>query len=336
MPRNAQRSSSNEERDAKVLHWLLEESQPAVRYRALLDLQGRGERDLSVRTARAAIGRVGWAATILHRQSAKGFWERREPRTVAEWVDFLYKPPFTSTIWNAQVLAELGMDVRDPRIRKVADLLFNYKLRLGSPFNFFHEEVCIVGNTARMLTLFGLGDDPRVRRLRDWILEDQRADGGWNCSQGTKGTLDVWEGLAALAAVPEARRLPAVTRAIERGAEFYLKRRLLREGSRYDPWLRFHFPNFYFYDVLVGLDLLTQLGYADDRRLAPALAILRGKRRKDGTWAIDRAHPDLGKGVRIHPDPSKCRPLILEAPGGPSKWVTLKAMTVLQRVEQAS
>lgn len=331
----ARASRKGPARDAKVIDWLLEEEQPAVRYHALVHLLDRRADDSEVRRARGRIGRVGWAAQQLGRQKPKGFWERREPRNVSEWVDFLYFPPFRSTNWRALVLSDLGLDSSDPRIRRLAELLFEYKLRLSSPFNFYHEEVCIAGNTARMLTRFGYGDDPRVRRLYDWLVEDQRDDGGWNCSQGTPGTLDAWEALAAFAAVPRRKRSAKVVRAIERGAEFYLRRRLFREGRRYAPWFRLHYPQHYFYDILVGLDVLTELGFSADRRLEPALEILRQKQRRDGTWASDRVHPDLGPGIQIHPDPKKVLPLEIEPPGRPSKWITLKALTVLKRVEEA-
>ena len=329
------RSSDADERDRPVLDWLLEESQPAVRCRALIDLLGRRADDPEVRKARSRIARVGWAAEQLRSLGPKGFWERREPRNVSEYVDFLYFPPFLSTNWRALVVAELGLDSTHPSIRKIAERLFEYKLRTSSPFNFYHEEVCISANCARTLTRFGYGDDPRVRRLFDWLIEDQREDGGWNCSAGTPGTLDAWEALAAFATVPKASRSPSMVRAIERGAEFYLDRALFKEGKRYAPWFRFHYPNHYFYDVLVGLDVLTQLGYAGDRRLRPALEILREKRRRDGKWLLDQQHPDLGPGLKIYSDMKKVRPLVIEPAGAPSKMVSLRALTVLRRVEAA-
>jgi hypothetical protein len=329
MPRTIDPSSP--EREARVLDWLLAPEQPAARYHALLQLLERREDDPDVREARSKIGRLGWAADLLRRQGPKGFWERREPRNVKEWVDFLQHPYFDSTYWRALVLSDLGLDSSDPRIRKIASLIFEYKLRLGSPFNFFYEEACISANTARMMTRFGYGDDRRVVKLYDWLIEDQREDGGWNCSQGTPGTLDVWEPLAAFASLPPSQRSPKMARAIEQGAEFYLDRKLSQEGAKYAPWLRFHYPNFYFYDVLVGLDYLTRLGFAHDRRLGPALDLLRAKRQADGTWWIDRAHPDIGPKVEIHPDPAHTRPLVIEPPGRPSKWVTLTALSVLKR-----
>jgi hypothetical protein len=187
-----------------------------------------------------------------------------------------------------------------------------------------------------MLTRFGYGDDRRVRKLYDWMIEDQREDGGWNCAAGKPGTLDCWEALAAFATTPKANRTAAMERAISRGTEFYLERKLFEEGRRYAPWFRFHYPNHYFYDVLVGLDVITQLGFAGDRRLGPALKILKDKRQPDGTWLLDAVHPDVGPGAGFVPYMKKHKRFTLEAPGKPSKWITLTALRVLKRVEDAS
>ncbi len=318
-----------------VLEWLLEEDQPSVRYYALTDLLGRRDDDSDVRAARAQISRVGWAHDMLQQQRPAGFWERRAPKTLREWFSFLYFPEYRTTIWRAIVLADLGLTSSHPRIRRLAERIFEYKLQLSSPFNFFHEEVCAVGNVARTLTRFGYGEDRRVRMLFDWMLDDQRENGGWNCRQNAPGTLDCWEALAAFAAVPTTKRSARMKRAISRGAEFYLERSLFREGHRYPPWFRFHYPTHYFYDLLVGLDVLTRLGYGGDRRLRPALAVLQRKRRSDGRWLLDKVHPDFGAATQIDLHGKKIKPLVLEPAGQPSKWITLQALRVLRRVDAA-
>ncbi len=323
------------EREASVVQWLLEKEQPAVRYHALVTLFGRREDDPEVREARSRIPRVGWAAQLLRRQKPKGYWEAREPTNLREWTRFLQFPQFGSTMWPALVLSDLGLSSRDPRIRKAADLFFDYKLRLSSPFNFFTEEVCAVGNLARMLTRFGYGDDRRVQKLYAWMVEDQRENGGWNCAPNEPGTLDCWEALAAFSALPKPKRSRRVESAIERGVEFYLERNLFREGKRYEPWFRFHYPTHYFYDVLVGLDVVTGLGYSDDRRLRPALKVLADKRRPDGTWVLDKVHPDVEGELKRDYEGKEFKPWSLERVGRPSKWITLKALTVLKRTEEA-
>jgi len=327
--------------EPRVINWLLEDNQPSVRYYTLVDILGYKENDEKVRKAYSQIPKRGWAKDILKLQKPGGYWEPELPswrKDVLGWMEFLYRPKFTATNWRALVLANLGLTSKDKRIKKTADLFFGYKLRLGSPFNFFTEEACIVGNTARMLTRFGYSDDFRVQKLFARLLEDQIEDGGWNCFSHERGTLDNWEPLAAYAALPKQKRTRKIQQSITRGAEFYLKRKLFLEGKRkYAPWFRFHYPNHYYYDILIGLDLLTSLGYADDKRLDPALKILREKRQSDGTWLLDRLHPDLGAGV-VESDfgvDQGPKPFALEEVGKPSKWITMIALRILKRVDDS-
>jgi len=124
--------------------------------------------------------------------------------------------------------------------------------------------------------------------------------------------------------------------ATERGAEFYLERELHRQGTRYGPWYRFHFPYHYFYDLLIGLDFMTALDFGDDRRLSYAVSLLRQKRQADGRWALDAVHPDVeGAPVKWYSQAvkrGKITPFTLESAGEPSKMITLRAMLVLKRL----
>ncbi len=82
------------------------------------------------------------------------------------------------------------------------------------------------------------------------------------------------------------------------------------------------------------MNVLTSLGFAEDRRLKFALDLLKKKRLPDGSWAIDATHPDIarGAGYRIKIPPKK---FALEEEGRPSKWITLTALKVMKRVEEA-
>jgi hypothetical protein len=234
------------------------------------------------------------------------------------------------------ILSDLGLTMENKRVRKAAELFFKQWMSIPSGENIFNDEVCIVGNTARMLTRFGYADDFRVGKLFNRLVEDQKDDGGWHCFESDTGTLDGWEALAAFSVLPNSKRTRKIRNSIERGAEFYLQRRLVHEGRRrYAPWYRFHYPNHYYYDILVGLDIITRLGYGDDRRLREALTILSGKRQRNGTWLLDRVHPDIGSGAQYTLS-KKPTPFALEEPGQPSKWITLTALRILKRVEEAS
>jgi hypothetical protein len=83
---------------------------------------------------------------------------------------------------------------------------------------------------------------------------------------------------------------------------------------------------------------MTALGYGKDPRLRFALNLLRKKRRPDGKWNLDALHPDAEGGVAEwyakHPKHAPT-PFGLEKPGEPSKLITLKAMQVLNRVDES-
>jgi hypothetical protein len=313
----------------KVLDWLLEEDQPSIRYLTLTQLLGRKETDSGVREAKARIPSVGWAAEILAGRNPAGWW-----------VDGtrLYVPKYLSTNWMLLILSDLGVDRTLPAIRTSSDLWIR---RFTTPDGSFGLEggsqghLCIAGNTARALIRFGYEDHPAVRRALTWLVRNASPLGGWSCF-GSGRNLDSWEGLSAFASYPRRKWTSAMTSCVEKGAEFFLERELYRQGGHYEPWYRFHYPVHYYYDLLVGLDLLTSLGYADDPRLRTALSVLKGKRRHDGRWNLDALHPDLEGGTaewyRAHPHRAPT-PFGLETPGKPSKMITLRALTVLSRVE---
>jgi hypothetical protein len=314
---------------APLRRWLLEGSDPSVRRRVLTELLGRPATDPEVRRARAEIGQKGWVARILAEQDPSGAWMVRGTRDVD-----LYVPKYIVSNWKLLVLAELGAPARHP---KVARALRLFRARMGGPrggFGGSTSEVCFTGNAARMFARFGRWDWPELGASLDWLVRAQKRDGGWHCFRSSRGTLDGWEALAAFSELPEERRTTRIRRAIERGAEFYLSRRLLREGRRpYAPWSRLHFPSHYYYDVLVGLDVLGRLGYGADRRLGEPLDLLESKRDRAGRWSIDADHPDT-EGSGYDP-PRPVYPFVLESAGRPSRWVTTTALLALRRAGRA-
>jgi squalene-hopene cyclase-like protein len=304
--------------------FLVDEADPSVRYRSLRELLDRPPDDPEVVRARKQIGRQGWAARILLEQMPDGHWD-----TPGTSPHELYRPKYIATNWRLLLLADLGVRGDLPRVKRAVELFLRRYSgnanHLGGP----GSEVCFTGNAVRMLCQFGQANSPRVRDAVDWLVRHQKHDGGWHCFPSRHGTLDGWEALSAFAALPKPLRSAAVERSIERGAEFYLARGLLREGrSPYAPWLRLHFPVHYYYDLLVGLDTLTRLGYGDDPRMRPAISRLLAKRNRDGTWNLDALHPD-SEDPSYRPN-TPVYPLAVELPGRPSQWITLTALTVLR------
>lgn len=316
-----------------VREWLTgPKSDPSVKVRYWTEVEGRSPEDPRVRDARSKIGREGWAASLLANQFPDGHWTT--PGTSARE---LYRPKYTATNWFAIVLADLGATRSDPRIERTAELLLDRWSKPDRILSGQSGEVCYTGNAVRALVRFGYLEHPVVQQSIDWIVREQKRDGGWNCFRSQKGTLDGWEGLAALAEIPGPERSEAVRRSIERGAEFYLKRNLMDEGhDRYAPWFRLHYPNHFLYDILVGLRVLTHLGYGNDRRLRKAVRWLLNRRRRDGTWPLDATQPDWDtREAARYGFPGPEFPILLELPGLPSRWATLEALSVLRRIEVA-
>jgi hypothetical protein len=312
-----------------MMDWLLDDQQPSVVYHVLKDVLGEDDGDERVKRALAAMPKRGWAAELLADQHPGGYWESE---------DDLYRPKFQATIWKLIILADLGMTAADEKVRKACGLFLERYHRKDGGFDdpeATKSELCITGELARTLTMCGYEDHPHVRSAFDWLVENQMKDGGWHSfpeEANGRGTLDCWEGLSAYAALPRQKWSRGIKRSVERGAEFYLARGLSREGQRrYLPWFRFHYPVHYFYDILVGLDIITKLGYADDKRLVPALSLMKKKRKPDGRWLLDAVHPDLGWGAGYRMNKKKVTPLALEEVGKPSKWITLCALRVLRR-----
>ncbi len=310
----------------RLRNWLLsKDADPSVRVHVHRELLGHPEDDPEVVRARKEIGRNGWAAKILGEQHPRGQWAT--PGTSAFE---LYRPKYVATNWRLLVLSDLGLTRKNPRVAKAVDLFFRRFSGPSGGLGYRGSEVCFTGNAVRMLVRLGYEGDPRLGPAIDWLVRHQKSDGGWHCFPSPKGTLDCWEALSAFAAIPPASRTPSVNRAIERGAEFYLERRLFREGrTAYAPWFRLHYPVHYFYDILVGLDVLTSLGYGDDPRMRPALDRLEKMRNPDASWNMDALHPDSEDPQYQTRGPFY--PFGLEVPGRPSRWITTTALVALGR-----
>ena len=308
--------------------WLLEEDQPSVRYLALTQLLDKPRDDPEVRAAREAIPRKGWAADILAAQRPGGFWINDES---------LYRPKYLSTNWMLLILSDLGLTKEEPRTRAACELWIERFAKDDGGFSMDGAKashLCVVGNTARALVKFGYADHPKVRSALEWLVQHRDKNGGWSCF-GSGRNLDSWEGMSAFAAYPREKWTEGMKRAVEDAAEFYLQRELHKQGSRYEPWYRFHYPIHYYYDILVGLDFMTSLGYGADPRMRAAVSLLKEKRRADGRWNLDAVHPDLDAKVAKWYTKGLPTPFALEKPGEPSKMVTLRAMLVLKRLGES-
>ena len=77
------------------------------------------------------------------------------------------------------------------------------------------------------------------------------------------------------------------------------------------------FPPRWHYDILRALDYFRAVNAPRDQRMAEAVDIIRGRRRKDGRWSLH-----YGYSGRTHFE--------MERMGCTSRWNTLRALRVLE------
>lgn len=304
--------------DAKA--WLLEDPDPAVRAKALVDLAGRSPADPDVVEARERSKKEGSVARLLEGLSVPGDGNA------------LYLPKYGAAWHRTIALAEMGAPGDDPRLARALDAIFAFFPKPDGGMGRRASHLCTTGNLCRAAILLGRGDDPRVQRGLEWLVTQQKPDGGWHCwpDKHEHGTIDAWEAMSAFALLRGSKRPREV---LQRGLDFLFSQSL-GIGQGYAPYERIHFPRHYYYDALVGLDIVSAIAPRDPR-LAPALDWLRSKRGADGRWSVDAHHPDVddpgytpyGPGVDL-----PISPLVVEKTGVASKWATLYALRVLQRV----
>lgn len=324
-----------------VLDWLLEESDPGVRYFALRDLLGAPLDDKDVAAARRATVRRSPVREILEAQDRDGFWVKAGPG---------YSPKYTGTVWQVIFLGQLGADGENRRVRRAADYVLDHSRSElggfsvnGSPAFMIH---CLQGNLGSSLLELGLGEDPRLRTALDWLARSITGEGiaaagspqnvryyrsgnsgpGFCCSANNHKPCG-WgavPALEALSRVPPSARSAAQSRAIRQGADFLLgtdpATAAYPMGSGTKPngsWFKFGYPMGYVTDVLRIAEVLVALGRGRDRRLRHLRDLILSKRRPDGRWPLEYSYTgktwfDLG--------PKRA----------PNKWVTLRARRALQ------
>lgn len=321
------------------LPWLLEPDNPSVRYFALTDLLDRPQDDPEVVAAKVAIN-IGFPVkNVLGAMYADGFWVKPGAG---------YSPKYRSTVWSVIFLDQLGADGKDPRIRAACEYVLSHtqapnggfgssaRVEAAHPPNsaVIH---CLHGNLLRAMLDLGLGDDERVQRAIEWqaraITGDKFTDyyksgtpgPGFRCvaNYGEPCAWGAVKALRALAHISKDQRTPQVKKAIRVGTAFLLSRDPTKadypsgDGRISSSWWKLGFPSGYVADVLQNLEVLAELGHAQDKRLRPAIEWLLSKQDTRGRWKNQYAYSG-----KLWVD--------FEPQGGVSKWVTLRACRVLK------
>jgi hypothetical protein len=318
--------------------WLLETDNPSVRYFTLTDLLEKSETDTEVVTAKNEIMHIGIVPKILSKQSAQGYWETP---------DSFYTAKCKGTVWQLIILAELGADGSDERIKKACEFILEKSQDHESDgFSIWHSAKtgggrhdgvvpCLTGNMVWSLIILGFFADSRVERGINWITRYQRFDDGnehlpkgWpydkatSCFSKHSCHMGVVKALKALAAIPVHERSDDIKSTIDAAAEYLLIHHIHKKShdlSRVSKlgWLKFGFPLMYQTDALEILCILNVLGYRDER-MQEAVDLVLSKQDSDGRWILENTF-----NGRFQTN--------IEQKGKPSKWITLNALRTLKR-----
>ena len=285
------------------LEWLLS-TDPALRWQVEQDL-AKVDESLWQQT-RLQVSQEGIGSQLLALQDSDGQWGggayfpgREDPRTHSHPED-TDGQPYTATTWSLNSLREWG--VESSVLAGTAE-----KLALNSRWEYddlpyWGGEVDCCINSYTLANGIWLGAD--VRGLRDWFLEHQMQDGGWNCDwvEGSirssfHSTLNSLRGILWYErAVGGDQELKS---ARLQAQEYLLERRLLQtlsSGEQVGKWIDdFSYPFRWKYSALRALDYFYEAAQYEltspDPRLSDAIALVRSADQRDGRWMQKGRYP---------------------------------------------
>lgn len=332
-----------------TLSWLLDEADPAVAMLARLRLLGEEESALT-RDLRRRVNGTRPVATILEAQHEDGGWA----------------PPardyqkYGGSLWQVHFLGELWADGDDERVRRAAEYAFSRQRPDGAFSCNGREDAaipCLTANVARALARLGYSRDERVVRALAWVADKHGELGYLGCSQSWGYNLNGYchmyapKALLLLAEVPrelwpdgaerlrddavsalrdkqvirclpeesrEFQELVWSTKAAERPAvrERYLAEHPVLHFKEKPGWLRLGYPLSYNSDALEALASLAETGEPRRPEYDAALDVVARAADKDMRWRMRNSFN--GKMLAD-----------VERKGEPSKWLTLRALMVL-------
>ncbi|NOT05195.1 MAG: hypothetical protein HOP27_11410 [Anaerolineales bacterium] len=316
--------------EKSVIQRLLD-SDPSIRWQVMRDLIGAPADEVAAERARVAT--EGWGAHLLALQGADG-----------SWAGTAWNHGWNSTMHVLSLLRELGLDPASNEAHRTVGLVRDHVRWKGwdwdgtwrglefdgNPFFAGEVEPCINGQVGASSAYFG--QNTQSERIIDLLLAEQLSDGGWNCEAANGSTRSSFNTtICVLEALLEYELAggtnAAVTEARLRGQEYLLERHLFRRRSTGEVieqdrdggtmWTRFAFPTWWHYDVLRGLEYLRHANVVPDERMAEAIDLVASKRSSDGWWLLETQYPGE---MPVKMD---------EGEGSPSRWITLRALRVL-------
>lgn len=318
----------------EVVEWLLEPTNPSVRFWTFQLLQDKPRTNAEVQAAQKVIPNSPVVKAILRSQTPEGYWDLAHN---------IYAHKYTATTHTLLILAELGTP-RIPQIEKGIEHLFQFQLNSGH-FNTVlpktargyastvSDTCCLDANILYYLVHFDYLDDPRTQQTIQFLIDHfNPEERGWKCRAYPINPdavfpqtcyMGLCKVLKALSVFPKTHYTSKIKMIIKQVVEVILENQVYRylrdpDGNRKEKagWKRFGFPLFYNSDILDVLCTLSRLNIRDPR-IEDAVKVIIDAQQPDGKWILK--HTFNGKFWHD-----------IEYKGKPSKWITLRALFALK------
>ena len=317
----------------RATDWLLESSDPSIRYLTLVDVLDEDDDSAEARKCKQHILEGPKVRALLTGQKPDGGFSADPYR---KW---------TGSHWRLVSLVNLAVPPDNQNMHKAAGEVVKWIYGAGGR-KFYRNErgyakmhASVYGNALGTLSYLGLSSDPRVGHVLDMILGAQWPDGGWNCdSSPTARHSSFHESLATLWGLIMRDRANSdrdVRKAIDRTCELFLSHRIYRSHRTGNiiksEWLKLRYPVYWHYNLLEAMRVIALAGKARDPRMTEALDLLESKQSPDGLWEV--------QGCYWQPHRRGRRASSTEAVdwgrSGPNEMITLNALRVLKSAGRA-
>lgn len=343
-----------------TLKWLLNPSNPIVRYNALRFLLDYPLSNSLVQESLEASHMAPPIKEILEHQNPDGGFlqEKWKKRHELAYVQIGYLPKYVASSWNALFLAQVHIPASEPSIQQLGKIMlqtmynpeaqtvcFPQLTQLDKKGRRGYGGPCFIGNMLWVLLQFGLGSDSRVKKTFKFLVKYQlynqgkaktpsefpyrggsdRCWGPHSCYWGVTKTL------RAMTCVPSTYWTSAARASTEAAIQFILEHHLIRKchdptrflipSSNYRSPIHFYVPRTYSSDAIEIATTLLELG-VQDPRIDETIEYIQTRRDSQHRWA-GKPHPGRFYGTWIS-KPEQ------------SKWITYRVLRMLKLAKRVT
>jgi hypothetical protein len=302
----------------EVLDWLLEPSNPSIRYRTLIELQDYSQSHSEVQQTYNEI--LNWKP-VLHIKLAmqpEGYWQVKVDKNKIIGKGTEYRS-FNTTHWVLGYLAEYGLTRHEEFIELATNRYLDLQKKDG---DFWQHLSCLYGLNLHTFAKLGFGSDPRIQKSLELVFSSVRHDNGYLCDlhaekrHNGKPVKSCYRGsekvLFGLGEYPSTWNHPSVRKLVD----YFLNRHLIFKIDKPEEFVvknagALVFPFTYREGLIEILYPLLKMGYNNHPNLLRAWELFKSKITVDKKFLLD-----------WNPVNKFLKPGTI---GEPNKWITFYA-----------